>query len=60
MKNKFSIITAVYNTSKYLDDYFNFLLIKENIKNIEIILVNDGSTDNSEKKYYLDKKNFLI
>lgn len=50
-KYKFSIIIPIYNLEKYLDEAISSILgqtigFKENI---ELILVNDGSTDNSEK-----------
>lgn len=53
MKNNFlfSVIIPVYNVEKYLEDAIKSV-IKQTIgfkNNIEIILVNDGSTDNSEK-----------
>lgn len=41
-----SIIVPVYNVSKYLSDCINSI-ITQTYSNIEIILVNDGSTDNS-------------
>ncbi len=45
---KISVIIPVYNTGKYikkcLDSIFN-----QTMKNIEIIIINDGSTDDSEK-----------
>ena len=47
----FSVIMAIYNTGRYLDDSISSL-INQTInfkKNIQIILVNDGSTDNSEE-----------
>lgn len=44
--NCISIIVPVYNTSKYLEKCL-YSLINQTIKNIEIIVVNDGSTDNS-------------
>ncbi len=56
---KFSIIIAVYNTESYiaetLDSIINQSMNFE--KHVEIILVNDGSTDNSEKicKEYVSK-----
>lgn len=43
---KVSIITAVYNGAKYLDKYFDSLL-NQTLKEIEIICVNNVSTDNS-------------
>lgn len=47
MRNpKISIIVPVYNTSKYLDKCINSLL-NQVYKNYEIIIINDGSTDNS-------------
>lgn len=45
---KISIIIPVYNSEKYLDKCLTSL-INQTHKNIEIIAVNDGSTDNSEK-----------
>ena len=41
-----SIIIPVYNVEKYLSDCLNGL-INQTYKNIEILCVNDGSTDNS-------------
>ena len=41
-----SIIVPTYNVEKYASKCFDSL-IKQSIKNIEIILVDDGSTDNS-------------
>ena len=43
---KVSIIIPVYNTEKYLFKCLNSLL-KQTLKEIEIIIVNDGSTDGS-------------
>lgn len=50
---KVSIIVPVYNVEKYISECLNSL-IKQTYSNIEIILVNDGSTDKSGeicKKY---------
>ena len=45
---KFSIIIPVYNTEKYLQQCVESVL-NQTYANFEIILVNDGSTDNSAK-----------
>lgn len=50
---KVSIILPIYNVASYLDETFKSLL-NQTLKEIEIIAVNDGSTDQSEeiiKKY---------
>ena len=58
--NNFTIISAVYNVEKYLDDYFKSLIGQRLSfkKHIQLILVDDGSVDNSaeiikkwQKKY---------
>lgn len=43
-----SIIVPVYNVEKFLDRCLESL-INQTLKNIEIICINDGSTDNSSK-----------
>lgn len=43
---KISIILPIYNVASYLEDTFESL-INQSLKDIEIIAVNDGSTDNS-------------
>ncbi len=50
MNNKISVIVPVYNTFKYLEECIESV-IKQSIgfENIELILINDGSTDFSEK-----------
>ena len=53
-----SIIVPVYNSSKYLDKCVKYL-VNQSYQNIEIIFVNDGSTDNSLdilNKYKADKR----
>ncbi len=45
---KVSVIVPVYNTAMYIDDCLNSL-VGQTLKEIEIIVVNDGSTDNSQE-----------
>lgn len=62
-----SVIIPVYNVVEYIDKCLESI-INQTFKNIEIILINDGSTDGSEKKciewakrdkriIYISKKN---
>ena len=44
---KVSVILPIYNVAPYLDETFKSLL-SQSLQEIEIIAVNDGSTDNSE------------
>lgn len=48
MNPKVSVIVPVYNVEKYLSKCIDSI-INQTLSNIEIILVNDGSTDNSGK-----------
>ncbi|MDD2509147.1 MAG: glycosyltransferase family 2 protein [Aliarcobacter skirrowii] len=41
-----SVILTVYNTEQYLDECL-YSIVNQSLKNIEIIIVNDGSTDTS-------------
>ncbi len=52
-----SIIVPIYNTEEYLEKCIESLL-NQTYRNIEIILINDGSTDNSEQiiKQYNDSR----
>ena len=45
---KVSVILPIYNVAPYLDETFQSI-ISQTLKDIEIIAVNDGSTDNSEE-----------
>ncbi|MBQ2873323.1 MAG: glycosyltransferase [Bacilli bacterium] len=45
---KVSIIIPAYNVENYIDKCLNSL-VKQSLKDIEIIVVNDGSTDNTQK-----------
>jgi glycosyltransferase involved in cell wall biosynthesis len=47
-KPKLSIIIPVYNTQNYLSKCFDSVL-NQTFKDLEIIVVNDGSTDDSQK-----------
>ena len=50
-KYKFSVVMPIYNVEKYLDDSIKSVT-NQTIgfrENIQLILVNDGSTDNSEQ-----------
>ena len=58
---KVSIIVPVYNVESYLDKCLNSL-VNQTLKDIEIIVINDGSTDNSQKiidKYSKKYKNII-
>lgn len=46
MRDKISVIVAVYNVERYLERCIESL-VSQNYKNYEIILVDDGSTDGS-------------
>lgn len=46
MRPDLSIIVPVYNVERYIERCMNSLL-KQSLKNVEIVLVDDGSTDNS-------------
>ena len=56
---KFSIVVPVYNVEKYINKALDSIL-NQTYNNFEVIIVNDGSTDNSQKiidKYTkLDKR----
>lgn len=48
-KSKISIVIPVYNSEKYLDRCLQSVILQD-YKNIEIITVDDGSTDKSREK----------
>lgn len=59
-KNNFTIIAAVYNVEKYLDEFF-ISIINQSLKfkqHIQIICVDDGSTDNSKNIIFKWKKKY--
>lgn len=67
---KMSIVIPVYNTEQYIEETLESIIKQNmNLEDIQIILVNDGSTDNSEailtkyrnrypnNIYYISKQN---
>lgn len=60
---KISVIVPVYNVEKYLERCLNSI-IHQSLKEIEIICINDGSTDNSlsilEKFAEIDKRIIIL
>jgi len=64
MKNKLkiSVLLPVYNAELYIEEAVNSIL-NQSYKNFELIIINDGSTDNSLNKItklYGDTKNVRI
>ena len=61
MAEKITVIVPVYNVEHYLDKCLDSV-IKQTYKNIEIIVVNDGSTDNSGTicQEYAQKDNRIV
>ena len=49
MKDLISVIVPIYNVEKYIDKCLNSI-VNQTYKNIEIILIDDGSTDTSVLK----------
>ena len=64
IKPKISVIIPVYNVEKYLSKCLDSV-VNQTLKDIEIIVVNDGSPDNSQKiidkytKKYKNVKSFV-
>ena len=63
MKNpKISVIVPIYNIEEYLEDALDCLTKQSFIENMEVLMIDDGSTDNSRyiiEKYALDFDNFF-
>ncbi len=58
---KISVIVPVYNVEDYLEECLDSILNQSMIDYIEVIMVDDGSADNSRyiiEKYALDYENF--
>lgn len=53
MEKMLSVIIPIFNAEKYLEQCLNSILTQP-IKNMEVICINDGSTDDSLK--ILEKK----
>lgn len=45
---KVAVLIPVYNGAKFIDQCFGYL-INQRYKNVEVIVINDGSTDDSEE-----------
>ena len=58
---KVSIIVPVYNVEEYLERCLDSL-VNQTLKDIEIIIVNDGSTDGSKEKIqkYINKYKNIV
>ncbi|MBE6158489.1 MAG: glycosyltransferase family 2 protein [Firmicutes bacterium] len=53
-----SIVIPVYNGEKYIEECLDSVLINRDKLNFEIVIVNDGSKDNSEKIILSYKKKY--
>ena len=55
----FSVVMAIYNTGRYLNESISSILNQTfGYQNIQIILVNDGSSDNSEEICLAYQRNY--
>ena len=58
---KISVIIPLYNVENFIEETLNSLLNQTIIDDIEVLMIDDGSTDNSRyiiEKYALDYDNF--
>lgn len=63
MNYKITVIMPIYNAELYLEESLKSLINQTIFEDLEIILVNDGSTDNSKRicEYYSEKyKNIIL
>ena len=61
MNPKISVIMPVFNVEDYLEEALDCILNQTFIENMEVLMIDDGSTDNSRyivEKYALDHDNF--
>ena len=61
-KPKISVIIPVYNSEQYIEETLHSLLNQTIIDDIEVLMIDDGSTDDSRyiiEKYALDYDNFF-
>ncbi|HEC1484319.1 TPA: glycosyltransferase family 2 protein, partial [Campylobacter jejuni] len=60
---KIGVVIPIYNVEKYLKECLDSV-INQTYKNLQIILVNDGSTDENSlsiaKEYTLKDKRFIL
>ena len=58
---KISVIIPIYNVERYIEETLNSLVNQTIFDDIEVLMIDDGSTDNSRyiiEKYALDYDNF--
>lgn len=59
---KISIVVPIYNIENYLPETLNSILNQSMIEEMEVLMIDDGSTDNSKdivEEYALDYDNFF-
>ncbi len=58
MKKMLTISVAAYNIEKYIDDLMNSIIQSDAMQYIEVLIVNDGSQDNTAKAAYEYQKQY--